>query len=93
MILQVFFLYLFNVLQYARIVREALCELELPYILHNVGEGSSNSELLLKASSSKEVILQKLLTTAKYTKIPINYVNEVGGTFVLPFLSKEKEKS
>ncbi|XP_010930429.1 uncharacterized protein [Elaeis guineensis] len=40
---------------YARIVREALCELELPYVLHNVGEGSSNSELLLKASGSKEV--------------------------------------
>ncbi|XP_026659521.1 uncharacterized protein LOC103704767 [Phoenix dactylifera] len=40
---------------YARLVREALCELEMPYILHNVGEGSSNSELLLKASGSKEV--------------------------------------
>ncbi|XP_077249715.1 thioredoxin family protein [Tasmannia lanceolata] len=40
---------------YARIVREALCELELPYILRNVGEGSSNSELLFKTSGSKEV--------------------------------------
>lgn len=40
---------------YARIIREALCELELPYILHNVGEGSSNSKLLLEASGSREV--------------------------------------
>ncbi|XP_010264841.1 PREDICTED: uncharacterized protein LOC104602747 isoform X2 [Nelumbo nucifera] len=40
---------------YARIVREALCELELPYILQNVGEGSSKSKLLLEISGSKEV--------------------------------------
>ncbi|XP_042495397.1 uncharacterized protein LOC122074578 isoform X2 [Macadamia integrifolia] len=39
---------------YARIVREALCELELPYILQNVGEGSLKSELLFKTSGSKE---------------------------------------
>ncbi|TQD96554.1 hypothetical protein C1H46_017804 [Malus baccata] len=39
---------------YARIVREALCELELPYILQNVGEGSLRSKLL-EASGSKEV--------------------------------------
>lgn len=29
--------------QFARIVREALCELELPYVLHNVGVGSMSS--------------------------------------------------
>ncbi|KAM4068429.1 hypothetical protein ACB094_12G011100 [Castanea mollissima] len=40
---------------YARIVREALCELELAYILHNVGEGSTRTKLLLDASQSKEV--------------------------------------
>lgn len=40
---------------YARIVREALCELELPYILHNVGEGSSKHDLLFNISGSKEV--------------------------------------
>ncbi|RWR90324.1 hypothetical protein CKAN_01941500 [Cinnamomum micranthum f. kanehirae] len=39
---------------YARIVREALCELELPYILHNVGEGSPKSDLLIQKSGSKE---------------------------------------
>ncbi|KAG2710133.1 hypothetical protein I3760_04G010900 [Carya illinoinensis] len=40
---------------YARIVREALCELELPYILHNVGEGSGRTRLLLDVSGSNEV--------------------------------------
>ncbi|KAM0940180.1 putative glutathione S-transferase, Thioredoxin-like superfamily [Dioscorea sansibarensis] len=39
---------------YARIVREALCELELPHIVHNVGQGSAKSELLVKLSGSKE---------------------------------------
>ncbi|XP_058722064.1 uncharacterized protein LOC131593540 [Vicia villosa] len=39
----------------ARIVREALCELELPYILQNVGEGSRRTKLLLDASGSIEV--------------------------------------
>ncbi|KAI5061929.1 hypothetical protein GOP47_0022468 [Adiantum capillus-veneris] len=29
--------------QFARIVREALCELELPYVLHNVGVGSTGA--------------------------------------------------
>lgn len=42
-------------LQYARIAREALCELELPYILQNIGEGSSRAKLLLEVSGSKEV--------------------------------------
>jgi anaphase-promoting complex subunit 7 len=41
--------------QYARIVRETLCELEIPYILQNVGEGSLRTKLLLDTSGSKEV--------------------------------------
>ncbi|XP_070053068.1 uncharacterized protein [Nicotiana tomentosiformis] len=40
---------------YARIVREALCELELPYILNNIGEGSAREELLIQISGGKEV--------------------------------------
>jgi anaphase-promoting complex subunit 7 len=40
---------------YARVVREALCELEIPYILQNVGEGSSRTKLLVEFSGSKEV--------------------------------------
>ncbi|KAG5520346.1 hypothetical protein RHGRI_033051 [Rhododendron griersonianum] len=43
--------------QYARIVREALCELELPYVLQSVGEGSRRTNLLVEASGSKELIV------------------------------------
>ncbi|GFQ00620.1 lysine histidine transporter-like 5 [Phtheirospermum japonicum] len=39
----------------ARIVREALCELELPYILQNVGRGSTRAKLLYEISGSNEV--------------------------------------
>ena len=44
-------------IQYARIVREALCELELLYVLQNVGEGSSKMDALLRISGSKQVRL------------------------------------
>ncbi|KAL2497456.1 Thioredoxin family protein [Abeliophyllum distichum] len=40
---------------YARIVREALCELELPYILQSVGEGSGRTKQLLDICGSKQV--------------------------------------
>ncbi|XP_075108332.1 uncharacterized protein LOC107771552 isoform X2 [Nicotiana tabacum] len=40
---------------YARIVREALCELELPYILNNIAEGSAREKLLIKISGGKDV--------------------------------------
>lgn len=40
---------------YARIVRETLCELELPYVLHNVGAGSAQESILLEISGSKRV--------------------------------------
>ncbi|KAG8378521.1 hypothetical protein BUALT_Bualt08G0145700 [Buddleja alternifolia] len=40
---------------YARIVREALCELELPYVLQSVGQGSIRAKLLYEMSGSKEV--------------------------------------
>lgn len=33
-------LYSFEISPYSRIVREALCSLEIPYLLHNVGKGS-----------------------------------------------------
>jgi glutathione S-transferase len=33
-------LYSFEISPYCRIAREALCELEIPYLLHNVGKGS-----------------------------------------------------
>lgn len=41
--------------QLARIVREALCELELPYILHNAGVGSASSSKLQQLHGSTKV--------------------------------------
>lgn len=35
---------------FCRIVREALCELELPYLLHNVGKGSAKREGFVASS-------------------------------------------
>lgn len=35
-------LYSFEASPYARLVRETLCELELPYLLHNVGKGEGS---------------------------------------------------
>jgi anaphase-promoting complex subunit 7 len=49
-------------------VHEALCELELPYILQNVGEGSRRMKLLLEASGSKEV--RFLMELKAYKFIP-----------------------
>ncbi|CAH8282608.1 unnamed protein product [Eruca vesicaria subsp. sativa] len=40
---------------YARLVREALCELELPYVLYNIGEGSTRMRSLLNVSGSDKV--------------------------------------
>ncbi len=37
-------LYSFEISPYARLAREALCSLELPYLLHNVGKGSPRRE-------------------------------------------------
>ncbi|CAM6111082.1 unnamed protein product [Calypogeia fissa] len=41
--------------QFARLVRETLCELELPYILRNAGKGSSSRDSLLKLAGSTQV--------------------------------------
>jgi glutathione S-transferase len=43
-------LYSFEASPYCRIVREALCELELPYLLVNVGKGSNEREAFRERS-------------------------------------------
>lgn len=40
---------------YARLVREVLCELELPYVLHNVGKGSAHRPAFV-ARSGKQMV-------------------------------------
>ncbi|XP_024381730.1 uncharacterized protein [Physcomitrium patens] len=48
-------LYSYENNQFARLVREALCELELPYILRNAGKGSSERPALLQLAGSTQV--------------------------------------
>jgi glutathione S-transferase len=40
---------------YCRIAREALCSLELPYLLHNVGKGSARREAFVALSGKMQV--------------------------------------
>ena len=40
---------------YSRLVRETLCELELPYVLHNVARGSAQREAFVKRSGKMMV--------------------------------------
>lgn len=48
-------LYSFEASPYCRIAREALCELELPYMLHNVAKGSSRRDAFVKRSGKMMV--------------------------------------
>lgn len=48
-------LYSYENNQFARLVREALCELELPYLLHNVGKGSAGQVALRQRTGSSQV--------------------------------------
>ena len=43
-------LWSFEASPYCRLVREALCELELPYVLHNVAKGSPSREAFVAMS-------------------------------------------
>lgn len=48
-------LWSFEASPYCRIVREALCSLEIPYVLHNVGKGSAKREAFVKRSGKMMV--------------------------------------
>jgi glutathione S-transferase len=48
-------LYSFEASPYCRIARETLCELEIPYLLHNVGKGSPRRATFVKRSGKMQV--------------------------------------
>jgi len=48
-------LWSFEASPYCRIAREALCELELPYLLHNVGKGSPSRDAFVERSGQMMV--------------------------------------
>jgi len=48
-------LYSFEASPYCRLAREALCELEIPYLLHNVAKGSAHRDAFVKRSGKMMV--------------------------------------
>ncbi len=48
-------LWSFEASPFCRLAREALCELEIPYLLHNVGKGSPSREAFLQRSGKMMV--------------------------------------
>jgi glutathione S-transferase len=48
-------LWSFEASPFCRIAREALCELELPYLLHNVAKGSAKREAFVRRSGKMQV--------------------------------------
>jgi glutathione S-transferase len=48
-------LYSFEISPYCRLVRETLCELELPYLLHNVAKGSPSRAAFVERSGKMMV--------------------------------------
>jgi glutathione S-transferase len=48
-------LWSFELSPYCRRVRETLCELELPYVLHNVGKGSPRRPAFVERSGKQQV--------------------------------------
>jgi glutathione S-transferase len=48
-------LWSFEASPYCRLVREALCSLELPYLLHNVAKGSPSREAFVRRSGRMQV--------------------------------------
>ncbi len=48
-------LWSFEASPFCRIVREALCSLEIPYLLHNVGKNSPSREAFVERSGKMQV--------------------------------------
>ncbi len=48
-------LYSYEASPYSRIAREALCELEIPYVLHNVAQGSQGRRAFAERSGKMQV--------------------------------------
>ena len=48
-------LYSFEASPFCRLVRETLCELELPYLLHNVAKGSARRDVFVELSGKMQV--------------------------------------
>jgi glutathione S-transferase len=68
---------------YCRLAREALCELELPYVLHNVAKGSAGREAFVKRSGKMMVPYLADPNTGREmfeSADIVRYLNETYGT-------------
>jgi glutathione S-transferase len=68
---------------YCRLAREALCELELPYVLHNVAKGSAGREAFVKRSGKAMVPYLADPNTGREmfeSADIVRYLNETYGT-------------
>ncbi len=74
-------LYSFESSPYARIVRETLCKLEMPYILHNVGKGSGEAIEWLPPYFRLRLAKDYVPHTANRRKL-----QELGGKMQVPYL-------
>lgn len=74
-------LYSFEASPYARIVRETLCKLEIPYILHNVGKGSGEAIEWLPPYFRLRLAKDYVPHTANRRKL-----QELGGKMQVPYL-------
>jgi glutathione S-transferase len=72
-------LWSFEASPFSRIAREALCELELPYVLHNVALGSAKREAFVRRSGKMQVpyLVDPNTSAAMFESADIvRYVNE-----------------
>ena len=76
-------LWSFEASPYCRLVREALCELELPYVLHNVGKGSPSRDAFVARSNRMMVPYLADPNTSREmfeSKEIVRYLNETYAT-------------
>jgi glutathione S-transferase len=73
-------LYSFEACPYARLVRESLCELEIPYVLHNVGKGASRADWL--PAGYREIAMKDYVPGTRNREALLAR----GGRMVVPYL-------
>jgi glutathione S-transferase len=80
-------LYSYEACPYARLVRETLCELEIPYTLHNVGKGSKPAEWL--PAGYREFVMKDYVPGTENRRTLLAR----GGKMVVPYLVDPNTKT
>ncbi len=80
-------LWSFEASPYCRLVREALCTLELPYVLHNVAKGSPKREAFVARSGKMQVPYLRDPNTGREMFESADIVAYLDATYALPATS------